>query len=163
MRNNMCEDALKAGFQRVMFLDDDVVPPPDVYARLAQHNQDIVSGLYYRRHDPVLPVAMKIDANGQPQWVRHGIRRTVFSKWISWELGVCSFTGACSSRCPGRGSSGRSGRKDGNALSEDFAFCRNAKRTGFKVLLDTSVKCEHIGLGQHRRWMGASNRVHYHD
>jgi hypothetical protein len=148
MRNNACEDALKAGFQRVLFLDDDVIAPPDTYVRLAQHNQDIVSGLYYRRHEPVLPVAMKMDMQGQPQWVQAWdppnslvevdyvgagcllIHRRVLEQtprpWFEWEIG----------------------KKDGNALSEDFAFCRNAKRVGFKVLLDTSVKCEHIGIGQ---------------
>ena len=148
MRNTACEDALKAGFQWCMFLDDDVIPPPDAYFRLARHGADIVSGLYYRRQEPICPVAMVMDGQGKPQWVTQWsppdsvvevdlvgagallIHRRVLERiprpWFEWEIG----------------------KKEGGGLSEDFAFCVKAKRAGFKICLDTSVRCEHIGLGQ---------------
>lgn len=152
MRNSACADALAAGFQWVMFLDDDVIPPPDTYARLARHNLDIVSGLYYRRQPPICPVAMKLDGEGKPQWVTQWnppnslvevdlvgagcllIHRRVLKRtpqpWFEWEIGK---TPAPQGR---------------NAMSEDFAFCLRAKEHGFKVHLDTSIQCEHVGLGQ---------------
>ncbi len=152
MRNSACADALAAGFQWVMFLDDDVIPPPDTYARLARHNRDIVSGLYYRRQPPICPVAMKLDGEGKPQWVTQWnppnslvevdlvgagcllIHRRVLERtpqpWFEWEIGKTSAP---------------QGR---NAMSEDFAFCLRAKEHGFKVHLDTSIQCEHVGLGQ---------------
>lgn len=154
MRNAACALALEGGFQWVFFLDDDVIPPNDVFFRLARHNQDIVSGLYYRRQEPICPVAMKIDAQGAAQWVTSWnppdsildvdlvgagcllIHRRVLERtpkpWFEWEIGKDE------PAVPrGRG-----------AMSEDFAFCMNAKRAGFKVHLDTSIRCEHVGLGQ---------------
>ena len=37
----------------IFFLDSDVVCPPDTIARLMKHNLPIVSGLYYRRANPM--------------------------------------------------------------------------------------------------------------
>lgn len=152
-RNTACEDVLRHSFTWLFFLDDDVVPPPDIYARLAAHGKDIVSGLYYRRAEPIVPVAMTYDAQDQAQWVTAWsppnslldvdlvgagallVHRRVLERmsppWFQWQLGRDDL--------------------DPNQpkLSEDFAFCRRAKREfGFGVFLDTSIKCEHIGLGQ---------------
>ena len=154
MRNGACADALAAGYQWVMFLDDDVIPPNDVFARLVRHSQDVVSGLYYRRQEPICPVAMKLDDKGVAQWVTQWsppeclldvdlvgagcllIHRRVLegmpAPWFEWEIGKAE---PVTPR--GRG-----------AMSEDFAFCMNAKRAGFRVCLDTSIRCEHVGLGQ---------------
>lgn len=153
MRNSACSDALAAGYQRVMFLDDDVIPPPDTFYRLARHSLDVVSGLYYRRQPPICPVAMTIDHEKKPQWVTQWsppnslvevdlvgagcllIHRRVLERisqpWFVWEIGKGK------DQPPGR-----------TAMSEDFAFCVKVKEHGFKVHLDTSIQCEHIGLGQ---------------
>jgi len=154
-RNSACSDALAAGFQQIMFLDDDVIPPGDTFFRLAQHQKDIVSGLYYRRQEPICPVAMTLDPQGQAQWVTSWnppnslvevdlvgagcllIHRRVLERipppWFVWEIGK---------------SPDASTPKGGGKMSEDFAFCMRAKQAGFKVHLDTSIRCEHVGLGQ---------------
>jgi hypothetical protein len=154
MRNSACADALAANFQWVFFLDDDVIPPADALLRLLTHGKDVASGLYYRRQEPICPVAMKLDGQGKAQWVTSWnppacllevdlvgsgcllIHRRVLdgmtSPWFEWEIGKPE------PAVPrGRG-----------AMSEDFAFCMNAKAAGFKVHLDTSIRCEHVGLGQ---------------
>lgn len=153
-RNAAVTDALEAGFQWLMFLDDDVIPPGDVFYRLAGHNADIVSGLYYRRQEPICPVAMTLDAKGQAQWVTTWnppnsivevdlvgagcllIHRRVLERmqapWFEWEIGK----------------NDPSAPKGRSAMSEDFTFCLKAKAAGFKIHLDTSIRCEHVGLGQ---------------
>lgn len=159
-RNAACVDALAGNFQWLLFLDDDVVPPGDVFFRLAAHNHDIVSGLYYRRQEPICPVAMAFNTEGKPQWVTTWnppncllevdlvgagcllIHRRVLERmgapWFIWEIGKVKPDSPDSSEQP----------KAIGAMSEDFTFCMNAKRAGFKVHLDTSVRCEHVGLGQ---------------
>ena len=156
-RNAICADALQHHFQWIFFVDDDVISPPDVYMRLVKHDLDIVSGLYYRRHEPICPVAMKTDDTGKHQWVTAWsppnsmlevdlvgagcllIHRRVLERmsppWFEWQIGrePAQVSGAA----PKRG-----------ALSEDFAFCVKAKEAGFKVHLDTSIRCDHVGLGQ---------------
>lgn len=161
MRNMGCVDALKHGFEWLFFLDDDVIPPADTFRRLANHKKDIVSGLYYRRQEPIHPVAMRfVEVNKQigVKWVTHGeltpglmevdlvgggcllIHRRVLERmkppWFDWEIGK-EITDDPTKAQPF------------NRMSEDFSFCRRAKHEyGFRVFLDTSVQCEHMGLGK---------------
>jgi hypothetical protein len=150
MRNRACEKALANGYQWILFLDDDVVPPADMFLKLSQHGADVISGLYYRRNPPICPVAMVI-RDGVPTWITTWnppgstvevdlvgagcllIHRRVLERvprpWFEWETDK-----------PGH--EGKSG-----SMSEDFAFCMHAKKAGFRIFLDTSIHCEHIGLG----------------
>jgi hypothetical protein len=150
MRNRACEKALLLGHQWIMFLDDDVVPPADAFARLVAHGADVISGLYYRRNPPICPVAM-IFQDGTPTWVTSWnppgatvevdlvgagcllIHRRVLERtprpWFEWETDKPEHAGKI------------------GTMSEDFAFCVHAKKAGFRIYLDTSVHCEHIGLG----------------
>lgn len=156
-RNLACEATLQEGSTWLLFLDDDVVAPPDVFRRLASHGKDIVSAVYYRRAEPIVPVMMRnagpTGAAWVTEWVANSlievdlvgagcllIHRRVLERmkkpWFEWELGrplPVQVPGAPPPR----------------QMSEDFAFCRNAKEQyGFSIHVDTSLLCEHIGLGQ---------------
>lgn len=156
-RNTACEHMLNSGFTWLFFLDDDVVAPPDTFQRLASHGKDIISGLYYRRAQPIVPVMLRTDAQGQNQWVQSWeanklievdlvgagcllIHRRVLERvskpWFEWQLDR-------QDPPPQKDEPPRPAK-----LSEDFAFCAKAKRQfGFQVWVDTSVVCEHLGFG----------------
>jgi hypothetical protein len=156
-RNMACENMLNNGFEWLFFLDDDVVAPPDTIQRLINHKKDIVSGIYHRRALPIAPVMLRFDANDQAQWVNEYpantlievdlvgagsllIHRRVLERmsrpWFEWQLGKEDPKPEPGVKVPAK-------------LSEDFSFCRKAKREfGFGIYVDTSIQCEHIGLGQ---------------
>lgn len=163
-RNTACENMLNNGFSWLFFLDDDVATPPDIIHRLLSHQKDIVSAVYNRRALPICPVALRYDAQGQAQWVTGWpqgstlidvdlvgagallIHRRVLERmqkpWFEWELGRVDPPGA--QNVPAK-------------LSEDFAFCRKAKRNyGFQIFLDTTIQCEHIGLGESKMAVGST-------
>lgn len=142
------------GFQYCFFLDDDVVPPADAVLRLLAHNLPIVSGAYYRRHEGTQCVMMRESPQG-PQWIRDFrpgelidadlvgagcllIHRKVFEAlqpvcngvFFNWAMDEVKYPDQMQ-RC-----------------SEDYWFCRLAKKQGFSIKVDTSVNCEHIGFGQ---------------
>lgn len=152
-RNVMCMRALEMGFEWLFMLDSDVVPPHDAVTRLIAHKEPIISGMYCRRSPPVaVPVMIK-----GPTWhtqfpmgsiqevdlVGAGcllIHRTVLERlpaiapdrgkhWFDWRVDM-------------------PGPNDGTHLSEDFSFCLHAKNHGYKILVDTSIHCRHIGLAQ---------------
>jgi glycosyltransferase involved in cell wall biosynthesis len=148
-RNTACDSALKGNFQWLFFLDDDVLLPPDTIPKLMSRNADIVSGLYYRRSPPIAPVAL-IDTKPRPTFIGSFnagdcfevdlvgagcllIHRRVLEAmkwpWFDWKLD--RFDIPEQERC-----------------SEDFHFCREAKKKGFKVWIDTSVQCQHVGYGK---------------
>lgn len=162
-RNTACETALREGFDWLFFLDDDVAIPPDTVTRLASHGKDIVSGLYYRRAQPIVPVMLRYDSKQVPQWISQWqtpgqllevdmvgagcllIHRRVLervpSPWFHWQLDDPNPELAA---------------LPGGRLSEDFFFCRKARQYGFSSWVDTSIVCSHVGLGESRMEAGGT-------
>lgn len=145
-RNNACKDALAGGYEWLFFLDDDVIVPSDTVHRLIRYKLPIVSGLYYRRHEGLQPVMQKLGTGWitnfqigsmvEADLVGAGcllIHRSVLEKvpkpWFDW-------------RCD------REDLPENQRLSEDFAFCLNAKNQQFQIFVDTSIQCRHLGFGQ---------------
>lgn len=147
-RNSGCESALARGFEWLFFLDDDVVAPPDSIAILLSNRLPIVSGVYYRRHEPVVPVALMNVQGGGRMWANAPapgqlvkvdyvgagcllIHRSVLEKvkepWFEW-------------------TSDRKDLPEQQRMSEDFSFCEKARAAGFEVVLDGKVQCMHAGL-----------------
>lgn len=150
-RNIACERALEGGFEWLFFLDDDVIPPPDAFRKLASRNLPIISGIYYRRNLPIVPVMLRTNPQGMSNWVteypansvmevdlvgagclliHNSVLRKMKSSWFNW----------------------RSDHPELPAherLSEDFAFCYDArKQHGYKIHVDTSVQCLHCGYAR---------------
>lgn len=151
-RNVAAMRALECGAEWLFFLDSDVVPPHDAVLRLIAHKQPIISGVYCRRSPPVaIPVMIKdgkwlteFPANAiiEVDLVGAGcllIHRTVLETlppqrpgkhWFDWRVDLQGVLPAH------------------ECLSEDFTFCTAAKSVGYKVLVDTSIQCRHIGYGE---------------
>lgn len=152
-RNTICMKALEGGFEWCFMLDSDVIPPRDAVPRLMAHRKPIISGMYCRRSPPHgVPVMIKnggwhtnfpLGSVQEVDLVGAGcllIHRSVLERmppidpqfgkhWFSWRVDRASVL------------------PPGEALSEDFSFCVHARRTlGIPTLVDTSIKCKHVGL-----------------
>lgn len=55
-RNIMIDMAIENSCSHILFLDDDMIPEPDLIERLLSHDKDVVSALYLMRNFPHLPV-----------------------------------------------------------------------------------------------------------
>lgn len=153
MRNRLVMAALEGNYDSIFFLDDDVLLPPLGLCHLWSRNLDIVSGLYMRRHEPIRPLMMMDTVEeGEPAiravmefpvnalmnvgYVGAGcllIKTDVFRKvekpWFKWML------------------------SDENVpvyerLPEDLYFCKAARSAGYKIHMDTGVRCLHVGIGR---------------
>lgn len=58
-RNRLVASALDVGTEWVIFLDDDMLFPPDHLMRLLAHDEFIVASLYTQRSSPFGPIAFK--------------------------------------------------------------------------------------------------------
>ena len=152
-RNLIANNAIRCGFDRVFWLDSDMVVPKDTLIRLSEDmntGKDFVSGLYFRRKPPINPV---ICDNVYWHVRDDGNVETFATSFVKYpENQVFEIAGAgfgCvmtsvdllkavvdvygSPFTPMMG------------IGEDLAFCWRVAKLGRKMYCDSRVKCGHIG------------------
>lgn len=144
-RNTLVRSAQEHQAAYIFFLDADVLPPPDIIARLMAWKLPIISGVYWSKRG--YPAVWEHHPSGQGFTpIKHlpprGLTQVagismgaslidmrVFSvmpdPWFEWGL--------------------KDPRKEGSGEghSEDLAFCARATQHGFKLYVDPEVKCLH--------------------
>lgn len=151
-RNMAAMQTLDNGYEWLFFLDSDVVPPRDTILKLMAHNLPIVSGVYCRRSPPAgIPVMIRkgvwvtqypantlieVDLVGAGcLLIHHSVLRKLPAQqhghhWFDWRVDLQSILP----------------RDD--CVSEDFAFCQHARKHGYKIMVDTSIQCKHVGFAE---------------
>jgi glycosyltransferase involved in cell wall biosynthesis len=159
-RNILVRTALEMGAEWIFFLDSDILLPKGTIERMIGRNRPLLSGLYKRKSETGSIWCCGIrNADGEAfrftsnsDWedelmstdvVGAGcllIHRKVFETisimypalpWFQW----CSDRGYKPEQFPDP--------LMYNA-GEDVYFCLLAKKCGFEVIIDTTIKCEHI-------------------
>lgn len=148
-RNMLAKKALNEGFDRMMWLDSDMVFDPDLMERLAadmDEGKELVSAVYFTRKTPVVPCIYKIchdtpDESGQmiptatpvdeiPDGLFEiegcGFGAVMVSVDLIRRIGPLPFF-------PMKG------------CGEDFSFCRKARETGATLYCDGRIRAGHIG------------------
>ena len=152
-RNMIAKGAIQAGFDRVLWIDADMVVPGDMLIRLSEdmdQGREFVTGLYFTRQEPIKPclhkeLHWKVKDDG---WIDTGAtcywdypRNQVF------EIACCGF-GCVMTSVP---LLKRMCEKYGTpfyplmGMGEDTTFCFRATENGEKLYCDSRVKCGHIG------------------
>lgn len=149
-RNEGVNAAIEADATWLMFLDDDVIPPADAYHRLISHGREIVSGLYYRRNAPITPV-MFYETSGLPT----PVTRFAAGKLLDVDLvgAGCLLIHKTVFRAiqkPFEWMMDRNDLAPRERVGEDMAFCRKARAAGYRIAVDTTVECSHLGMGESR-------------
>ena len=152
-RNTIAQNAVKYGFDRVMWFDSDMKFPPDTMIRLAEDmdkGYEFVSGLYFSRNEPVRPIIQQdvkwkvndegwIDSSAELYWD--------YPQDQLFEIAACGF-GCCMTSVP---LLKRMCDKYGSpfyplmGMGEDTTFCFRAKQDGEKIYCDSRIKAGHVG------------------
>lgn len=120
----------------LFFVDDDMLFPPNALVKLLSHQEPIVGGLYFARSAPYLPIAYRhVEDN---QW----IAVTQYSAGLQ-EVDAIG-TGCLLIRRDVLEKLERPWFEFSDRMGEDMYFCHQAKKLGYKVLLDGDVKCKHL-------------------
>jgi len=137
-RTRMAEFALEKGHTHILFLDDDIVPPPFTVDRMVNWHYPVITGAYERRTGG-LASGMFINDETM-EW-----------KPLSWplpegEIGLVTASGMGCMMVDTRIFTRLSTpwfyySKDG---SEDMYFCRKVGRElGIQIMLDPIIECGH--------------------
>ncbi|GAG27507.1 unnamed protein product, partial [marine sediment metagenome] len=141
MRNAIVTRSLQLDCTHLLFLDADMVYPPDSITRLLAHNVDIVSALMFKRLpnfepilftgdkynmtqiDPVPDGLVEVAATGTGcLLINTKVFDAIEPPWFEF------------------------GQNNGKPVGEDINFCYNAKDAGFKIYVDTTVRTEHLTM-----------------
>lgn len=153
-RNTACKAMLDGGFEWILSIDSDVVPPNNALVRLLSHKQPFISAMYSRRSPPWSVMVAIRDG----QWV------TNFKKGSVIEVDLVGAGFLLMHRSvvenffnfpqrPGHPVfdwrvNYQGLMPPGQCLSEDFTLCAAYRSRGGKVLVDTSVECHHCGYAE---------------
>lgn len=160
-RQQIAENLLKSEASWLFFVDSDIVLGENTLMKLLSYNVPIISGLYWRRHPPLIHPGMwklaketscptcgtAITPRGKYNPVAEYPKNAVVEVDATG-MGCCLIRKRVFERLKEidptkRFFSWTQGWEEGG-VSEDFFFCQRAIDAGFRVLVDTSIICPHI-------------------
>ena len=146
-RNELCQRAVKGGFDYLFFLDSDMIFPADTLTKLMALNTDIATAVCYARqgkHEPC--VYSKL------------VKRNLFHEsssecFTDVSQGIFDIAGCGMAVCLikidvvkklVKKYKGTPFEPFGN-MGEDLAFCYRARKLGYKIKADGTIPIGHIG------------------
>lgn len=153
-RNKLADVALSGGFDRVLWLDSDMVFDRHLFRRLSEHldlGKEMVTGLYFTRKLPIRPMICKeIRLDRKPD----GSAEAVAPCWMDYERDSLFRVAACGFGCVMMTTELLRDVRDRFGLpffpwqgfGEDYAFCRRVGELGREIWCDSSVKLGHAGI-----------------
>ncbi len=142
-RNILRNKVLSEGYDYLLSLEQDVIPPKDVIERLLKDNQKIVGGLYFKTgsFNELIPLVwLREDKNHARRANIEEIKEDKLIEVITCGLGCILIHRSVLEKIEFRYS------KDKKAF-DDVWFCEDARNNNFKIFCDTGIKCKHLIKG----------------
>lgn len=151
-RNTLAKYAIDYNFDRVLWLDSDILFEPDLMVRLAEdldNGLEFASGLYFKRQYPTEPVCFKTITQVQEgkELVTKALVYKDYPKDQLFEVDATGFGAVMLEVDLLRRVQAKYGLPFSPhlGLGEDMSFCWRAKQVGAKLFCDSRVKLGHIG------------------
>ena len=154
-RNKLALEAIKEGFDYILWVDSDMTFPPDALLRLLEDAQsngaEYVSGLCFSRKLPTVPVICK-----KLTWEKRGESGVVHDQDIYLDYpkdALFEVDASGAAFCLVKVSLIREVAEHFRMspfhplpfMGEDYSFCWRAKQLGKKLYCDSRVKIGHVG------------------
>jgi len=144
---NLIADWVVNGYDYLLSIDSDIAFERDILKKLLAHDRDVVSGMYIQRR-PGIHVLELYEHNN-----RGGVSNIPYEKIKGRglvEIAGCGF-GCVLVKAEVFRKVGypqfkyHSAIDHAHTISEDNDFCTKARNNGFRIWVDTSIQCRHIG------------------
>lgn len=155
-RNLMARKAIDEGFDRILWLDSDMIFEPDLFMRLSERlneGYDFMSALYFKRKDPIEPVIYKTVYSrdlGNGKYEPKAISYTDYPHDSVFEIAASGFGAVMMNVDVVRDVHEKFGLPFSPVIGfgEDLSFCQRAIKSGYKLYCDSTIKCGHMAFRQ---------------
>ncbi|MBI2105752.1 hypothetical protein HYT56_02860 [Candidatus Woesearchaeota archaeon] len=137
-RDILREEAIQGNYNFLLSLEQDVIPPKDIIENLLKHKQDIVSALYFMPNNTSLIPMLAIKEKNQYGYVpfNYADKNNNTIKVNYAGLGCILISRRVLEKIEFR--------IDEKPGFDDWFFCKDAEKEGFKIFADLSIKCKHL-------------------
>lgn len=147
-RNLIVEHALEIGYDYILWIDSDMIIPKNTLIQLLSHDKDIVSGVYAYKLLPTQgqgrnAVAKRYKKDAKDTYEDISLSEIRESERLM-EIDGVGF-GCVLTKVDVFKNIKKPWFRYTPNMGEDIYFCRKAQKAGYKVYLDTSIRCGHIG------------------
>lgn len=146
-RDVLAKAALSHDCDYLFMIDDDQLAPPEMFYQLVRHDVDIIGALAFTRNPPHNPVIYEvIEGYDKTCHAPYYITNTVksYPRNTIVECDAIGF-GAVLIKSKVLKAMPQQMFMSTSPTGEDILFCNKAKKLGFRVFMDTSVKMGHLG------------------
>lgn len=150
-RNLLSLYAIENEYDNVLWLDSDMLFPPDTLTKLQTHNVDMVTGLYVRRREPIVPVIF--DTLSEPIRNPDGTIEKNAHNYTDYPRDSFFPVEGCGFGCVLTSVKLLKAVWDtfGPAFTpypwagEDLSFCHRVNEIGYPIYCDSTIPIGHIG------------------
>ncbi len=146
-RERLADYAVEGEFDYLFMIDDDMLAPRDLFERLIAHNVDIVAALAFTRSAPHKPVLYNLEEGFDPIVKQKYFANLPVIHYPKDQLVECDAVGfgAVLIKCSVLRAMKKPWFMSTTGAGEDIYFCHKARKAGFRVFMDTSIKLGHLG------------------
>lgn len=146
-RERISEIAVENGFDYLLFIDDDMICPPNMFEQLFKHRKDIVGALAFTRFAPHKPVIYVMEEGFDSVAKKNYYTCQSWTDYPRDQLVECDAVGfgAVLINCDVFSKIRRPWFTAATGKGEDIQFCYEARKAGIKVYMDTACKLGHLG------------------
>ena len=152
-RNALTNMAIEDAYDRVLWLDSDMIFDTFLFRRLSEHldlGKEMISGLYFSRKPPLRPVLYKSVYMRQTEGLNEPVAEsfTDYPRDDVFEVAACGFGAVMMTTELLRRVRDAYGLPFSPAFGfgEDLSFCMRVRELGVKIWCDSSIKLGHVGL-----------------
>jgi hypothetical protein len=144
-RDQLADMAMQADSTHIMWLDSDMMFPPDTVQRLLAHDVPIVAGNYVTRQYPHKTVAYKQMHDWRSYVINDGKQELISVAAVGMGCMLVS-TDVISKMCKPRFQTTYIPETEDH-MGEDFYFCSVAKSLGYDIVIDDALSrdLQHLG------------------
>lgn len=149
-REKLASSAVEMGVDYLFMVDDDMICPKELFYDLVRHDVDICAPLAFTRNPDHKPVMYQTIEGYDPVTHKSYYTTNFVMNYPRNKLVECDAVGfgavlIKTDVIKKIADSGQSCFTGMDSTGEDISFCYKAKKLGFRVFMDTSVKLGHLG------------------